>query len=193
MRKILIVLFVTLVCMPPSAFAQAFGIAMGESVASIKNSTEIRPGYYSVEVPSPHSEFESYVVRASDTHGACVVRGVGKDHINDRFGISVKRAFESLETILENNYGPFLKNDFLRGGALWDDSNEWVMAIRQNERVFQSVWDRDENSRLPSNIKSIILQVNATSSDSSWIALQYTYINIDACEEELSSAEASGL
>lgn len=193
MRAIAAVIILTAISMPSPTYSQAFGVEMGQDVTTIGNYQKIGTNLYSVEVPQPHSEFERYVVRATDSHGVCVVRGIGKDHPNDRFGTSVRKAFRSIESVLENNYGSFLKNDFLRRGALWGDSNEWVMSLRQNERVFQSVWDNEENSTLPENIKSIILQVNATSSSSSWIALQYTYANVDQCDEEQLDLDSSGL
>ena len=193
MKDIILALYISAIFFPSAALAQAFGISMGENPAALNNHEEIQNGVHTVSAPNPHSEFESYIVKASDSHGVCMVRGIGKDHTNDRFGQSVRQSFQALEAVLESNYGLFLKNDFLRSGALWDGSEEWVMAIRQNERVYQSVWDNDEKSELPANIQSIILAVNATSSSSSWVVLQYTFINHDDCQDELTQIEASGL
>jgi hypothetical protein len=188
-----ITLAILLLVMPASALGQAFGIQQGVTVSELDVVEELGDGDYVVNVPQSHSEFEAYVVKASDTAGVCLVRGIGKDHDNDRYGRSVRAAFEKLEDALEDRYGAFKRADFLNGGALWDGANEWVMAIRQNERAHQAIWTADYGSELPSSINEIILTVDALDSSSAYNVLQYRLANYDDCQRELDALDAQGL
>lgn len=189
-------MFIGMFCLmlaPAQTLAQGFGIQQGMSVDELDVVEDLGTGRYVVNVPSPHSEFALYVVWASDGHGVCLVRGVGKDHDNDRYGQSVRTAFGKLEGALEERYGDFKKRDFLNAGALWDGANEWVMAIRQSERVYQSVWEAQYGSDLPDSIVEIILNVDAVSGSSAWIGLQYRLANFDDCQRELDALDSQGL
>ena len=187
---------ITVIClllMPSYALAQGFGIQQGTSVDELDVVEDLGGGRYIINVPSPHSEFEAYVVWASDTQGVCLVRGVGKNHNNDRYGQSVRTAFDRLERALEDRYGGFRKGDFLNAGALWDEADEWVMALHQSERVYQSVWQTPYGSDLPGSIVEIILNIDAVSGSSAWIGLQYRLANFDECQQELEARDSQGL
>jgi len=173
--------------------AQAFGIEMSKPLSELEVTDDLGDGFFIVVAPRPHSEFESYVVVATDETGVCMVRGVGKDHDNDRFGLSVRDSYSSLRSALKKRYGKYERVEFLRSGALWDDSDEWVMSIRQNERAHQAVWEEKSGSELSAGLKDIILEVSATSSDTSWIALQYRFDNMDECDRILAEQDESGL
>jgi len=184
---------ICLMLMPAYALAQGFGIQQGTSVEELDVVEDLGGGRYIINVPSPHSEFEVYVVWASDAQGVCLVRGVGKNHDNDRYGQSVRTAFDKLERALEERYGEFGKGDFLNAGALWDEADEWVMSIHQSERAYQSVWDAESGSELPDSIVEIILNIDAVSSSSAWIGLQYRMANFDECQQELEALDSQGL
>ena len=176
-----------------SAAAQAFGIDKATPLSELDVSKDLGTGSYVVAAPSPHSEFETYVVQATDQTGVCLVRGIGKDHDNDMFGVSVRDKFSSLRSALEDRYGDYERVEFLRSGALWDGQDEWVMSIRQNERAHQAIWAQEYGSDLPTALNQIILNIAATSSDSSWIGLQYTFDNHDECERVLAKQDEEGL
>lgn len=177
----------------PAAMGQAFGVEMGAPLSALSAGPPLGQGSYDIKVPSPHPEFSSYVAKATDETGVCLVRGIGKVHDNDRFGHAVRDAFAELKQALQTRYGDAYTGDFLREGALWDGPDEWVMAVRKNERVFQAVWDREEGSTLPEDLAEIILNVNANGSDSAWIALQYRFANEKTCSEIVSKAGQAGL
>lgn len=175
------------------SYSQAFGIEQGASLDSLVVLSEGENGNYTIEVPKPHPEFEFYTAKLTPETGVCMVRGIGRDHENDRFGNSIRKSFNELKNVLSNNYGNSYTGEYLLEGALWDDSNEWVMSIRQNERVHQAVWDQEEQSNLPDGMSEIILSVNALSSDSSWVALQYRFDNHGACSALITENSTGGL
>lgn len=164
------------------ASAQAFGVQMGQKAENLKTLENLGNGSYKINAPLPHPEFEGYVAVVGPTTGVCLVRGVGKNHANDKFGLSIRQKFTELETALQKNYGRFLKTDFLRSGSIWRESSEWVMAIKQNERAYEAAWDKTEGSKLPDGLTEIILYVAAADSSTSWIGLQYRFSNNSACK-----------
>lgn len=176
-----------------SANAQPFGIEMGTSIRNLSDVQEIASFTYRITPPRQHPEFETYVVRATPKQGVCQINAVGKDHRNDRYGRSVQRAFDGLRSQLDEIYGRSGFVDGLRPRALWNGTHEWVMAIRQNERVYQAAWDEEEGSRMRDNVESILMQVNATSASSSWINLQYRFNNHGACRTEMDASHRDAL
>jgi len=178
-----------LIMAPTFALSQAFGINMGQSISSLDIIEEPGTGVYQVNVPLPHNEFDSYLVVATENFGACKVSGIGKSHGNDRYGTSVRSSFRKLSEALENKYGkPTEDFDFLRPDALWDDSDEWVMAILQNERFLNKFW-----TNLNGDVKGIGLGVSALGSSSSYVSLGYQFSNFDDCVEEINSSGNKGL
>ncbi|TYB85519.1 hypothetical protein [Oceaniovalibus sp. ACAM 378] len=170
------------------AFAQAFGIEMGTSISNLEVKSEIGNGKFEVVAPVTHSEFESYLVNSADSTGVCMVTGIGGRYGNDSYGLNVLASFDKLDAALSKKYGKYEDLDFIRNGALWRDSDEWVMAIRQNERVKQSVWSNETGSTLPDDITEILLTIRAMSHDTAWIHIQYRFANSSACEAALSKA-----
>lgn len=174
---------------PSLGLAQAFGIEMGSKASELAIVEDIGDFHYVVEPPRPVSGFESYVVIATPETGACLVRGIGEDFLRDGYGMDVRDKFDELRSLLDENYGQGELLSGLRQGALWDEADEWVMAIRQNERYHQAEWDVNDED----GIDDIILGVEATSSDSSWLALQYRFSNMDDCDAEAKAEDAGGL
>lgn len=175
------------------AWAQAFGLAPGVPLSALEVTEELGGNLYTIDVPSPHREFEFYVAYVGSAAGLCMVRGVGIDHESDRYGDSLRSAFGKLESLLENKYGRFYKGDFLKDGSIWNEPHEWVMAVAQNERVYQAVWDREERSMLPDEVHDIILSTSALDSDTSYLVLQYRFSNKDQCDAELEELDAEAL
>tara|TARA_R110000744_G_scaffold87693_2_gene171152 strand:+ start:279 stop:893 length:615 start_codon:yes stop_codon:yes gene_type:complete len=192
--QLIIIALTTLLAMSGTgASAQAFGIEKGNPIGSLNVVREVDEFYYIVTVPKPHPEFESYSVRTSSETGVCQVTGIGKDHDSDRYGTSVKSAFSSLSNSLNNIYGANKSYDFIQNGALWDEPNEWVMSLKQNERFYRTYWNEEHKSDIPEGLKGIGLGVYATSSDSAYVKLTYEFDNFDVCLKISESQDESGL
>ncbi|MBL3587429.1 hypothetical protein JMM61_18960 [Rhodovulum sulfidophilum] len=172
-----------------AAHAQAFGIEQGTAIDKLPVVEDVGDGYYLVEAPNPVSFFESYVVFATENAGACIVRGLGKTHERDGYGLAVRDDFENLQAALDEKYGKGEMHSALRRGAIWDELDEWVMAIRQNERYHQAEWRPEQET----GVNEIILTVKALSSDDSYVVLQYRFANELACDDEIASKDRSGL
>lgn len=173
--------------------AAGFGIEFGSSPNEYGCTSLVEGGKYTcTNVPKPHSSFESYVIEASDQHGICWVKGIGKDISDNGYGTSTKSKLEELKASLERGYGPVSeKTDYLIYNALWDDADEWLMSIRQKQRIFMYQWDAPEGQKY--KLASIYLAAGATSSSTGYIALEYYSTDHDACQQANSKLEDDSL
>ena len=171
----------------------AFGVSRGQPITTLKVIKKFDSSLYSVAPPAPNAEFESYTVVATPATGVCKIAGIGKDHDDDAYGGNSKSAFDRIESALEQKYGIHKHYDFIRSGALWGESREWVMSIKQNERFYASFWDLDEKSNLPVGLQSIALEILTTSSSSSYVKLTYEFSNFEQCKAKLSQSDNSSL
>lgn len=175
------------------ASAQAFGVEKGTQLDNLEGVQELQPFYYAIEVPKPHSEFLGYSAFATPETGVCKVLGISKQYENDRYGADVRRAYSTLHGALEGIYGAHINFDFIKYGALWDDADEWVMSIRQNERFYSDFWNEESEANLSEGLLSISLKVKAASSDTSYILLTYEFDNFDECSRIMQSKNEDGL
>lgn len=174
---------------PTASFSQAFGIEMGTNVDELDLVEDIGDFQFIINPPKPVSGFVVYAVKATPAAGVCVVRGISSSFKNDGYGLNVRDRFEELRRLLDKNYGKGEIASELRPGALWDEVDEWVMAIRQNERFHQADWQVND----PEGLDDIILAVRASSRTDSYLALQYRFSNKDECDAEAAEADAGGL
>lgn len=178
-----------------------FGLEMGLSRDTVekmvgKTLTPL-PGEldrYSVDtVPKTHNEFERYVLKFSSEHGLCSVMAIGRDINTDSFGIAVKSRFSELEEGLSSVYGRPEKSDFLLPGSIWKDGRDWMMAIRQGERLLASSWKSSASAPMKSDLKQVFLSVNASSSDKGYLKLEYAFSNYELCEQESKQKKSEAL
>ena len=71
--------------------------------------------------------------------------------------------------------------DYLLPGSIWDEPEDWMMALRQNERRLQAVW---KGSTLPNEVLTIILDASALSGSQGYLLLQYSFENEELCDSE---------
>lgn len=171
----------------------AFGLEAGQPISSLKILKNVEKNVYVVTVPRPNREFETYIAFATNKHGLCKIFAAGKSYENDRYGSETQSVFSKFKSVLIQKYGKSKDYDFLKYGALWKDSNEWVMSLKQNERSLESFWSRSEVIPWPNSLKNINLSAKATSSDSSYITLAYEFTNFEKCKSDDSQLENSGL
>lgn len=182
----------------PVASAQAFGVKMGTSIAEFSAAEKIEDTgplkrYQVRTLPSPHSEFESYVLSATAAQGVCAVMGVGEDHTGDKFGVSVRGSYGELKSALTAKYGRGKEYDFVHSGALWDDSDEFAMSLKQGERSLAIFWSRENGSDMPEDLYAISLSAGATDSSTTYLKLTYEFANVERCRAEQTRRDNSGL
>lgn len=175
------------------ALAGPFGVNMGKPVSGYSGRPTSVKGVYSITVPQPNPEFESYSAIAAPMTGVCKVWGIGRDHGDDAYGSSVRNAYERLRGLLDAKYGQSKEISFIKSGALWDKDREWVMSIKQNERTVMAYWLSKDGLALPDGLVAISLTVRATSSSSAYLDLTYEFGNFKTCQQSFSAIESDGL
>jgi hypothetical protein len=177
-------------------YAQAgpFGLEQGISKEHLDILDEIGPHKYLLKsINKPHPEFEKYVVLAPPKEGLCTIWAIGKHYSNDRYGSKVKSAHSNIKSQLEKSYGKSDHFDYINSDGLWQEDNEWVMSVMQNERSYATAWSKEKGSKLREGIETILLQVVAVRPDESNLILQYDFSNKSRCEKELDVLQSGNL
>ena len=178
---------------PPSDSAGGpFGISMGLSKSGVESvvgapltEVEGQPNLFVTTMPPrPHPSFENYVLKILPTAGVCQVRAIGVTIRSSSHGVEIQQAFNDLTTMVGDTYGEYRRVDVLLPGSIWDEPEDWMMALRQNERQLQAVWDEDKGSTLSNEVSSIILGTSALSSSEGYLILQYSFENEELCDSE---------
>lgn len=175
-----------------AAFAQAFGVTMGDPVSNYSGA-EVSDGVYLIAVPRPNSEFESYAATSTPETGICRVIGIGKDYQNDNYGHKLRSAFKSLHGALKERYGTSYDVDFLHAGSIWNEPNEFGWSLYQNERSLNSFWDEEEGSAMPPHLDGIVLSGKATDPSTTYLNLSYQFSNFGRCQEIIDAKDNEGL
>ena len=127
----------------PTPFGLRFGMPRAEieKLAGYKAPTSGQTVAI-VDPPQPHPDFVAYGVLASPTHGLCKVVAVGKTLQLNSFGDQIKAAFEETAKSLEGRYGKFKRADFLKTGSIWNEPDDWSMALAKEERSLAAMWEK---------------------------------------------------
>jgi hypothetical protein len=151
---------------------------------------EVAPAKYKASsVPKPHSAFETYVLKMTPKHGLCWIKAIGPTIPTSVFGIELRSAFDSMEAKLTANYGKSERTDFLMSGSIWGDPQDWMQSFVSRERFLMTEWSPKHGSSLRDSLVSIALVVGVLDTTSGYIAVEYSFENLQAADAELAAAE----
>lgn len=162
-----------------------FGIEMGSPMSAL-DSAETSFKVTLNSVPKPHPDFEMYSAWGTPEHGVCVVMALLKTFENDRRGTLVRTAFTGFAGALDAKYGNRSTYDVYSGG-IWKEADDWVMSIRQNERVFAAAWENPQKG--DPKVEHVELQVIAVSSDTAVLKLFYKGTDSEKCIQAIDGAK----
>jgi hypothetical protein len=177
-----------------SAMAGPFGLEMGITKENLDIFREVSPFSYELKsVPKPHSEFETYAVVVTPKEGLCKVIALGKRYLDDPYGEKVRLAYSEVKSQLDRIYGKSEFVDLLKPGSVWIKKEYWVMSIIKNDRKYAALWNNEKGSSMKDGIKSILLNVKASSLDASYVGISYELFNYSRCQKEISEAQSGNL
>ena len=178
-----------------AANAGPFGLEMGQSLTQIDNDAkQAAPNVYTTsEVPKPHSAFELYALKIGKKNGLCWVKAIGKDIGTSAYGIELKSEFNDMKSKLEKAYGKHETTDVLLPGSIWDEPDDFMMAMIKKERFLMAVWDREQGSSLKDNLESIALIASPGGRDEGYLSLEYSFSNKEVCDKEIAALEDGAL
>ncbi len=177
------------------AIAGPFGIDMGMSLEKLTEVTGKAPilkgDVYLISPHKPHPLFETYIVRISKSRGVYFIKSVGKTIQTSIYGDDVKSGFQAVKDGLEKAYGPCSVIDFLRSGSIWDEPEDWMMALLKDERYLVASWGVQYGSKLPSDLSTIIIAAKAMSLNSGYIGVEYYASFYEEAKEEIKAEQDS--
>lgn len=183
-------LVLALIILPlgPALADGPFGVRMGMTLNELGNDhQEVRRGVYKyATVPQPHSGFEAYIMRIGPTTGLCWIKAVGVDISDNAYGTSLRSTFSTYKDQLAKQYGKPKDMDFLLPGSIWNKPRDYMMALVRNERILAAIWDLDGER----NLKQVGLIASALSRNKGYVSIEYSFMNKDACDQELADLES---
>ncbi|WP_459575134.1 hypothetical protein [Cupriavidus sp. 8B] len=143
-------------------------------------------------VPKPYPLFEGYGL-VFGSPGLCKVAGIVTNLQTDSGGFAARQRIDTLANELEARYGKPKKSDFLMAGSIWKEPQEWVTALRKQERVYAYYWLRSSGAKLPADIESIAISTKADQRDQVQVTLNYEFTNFSQCVKDMKAKEQAGL
>ena len=188
-------------CLVSPAYSQHLGLKAGDSLSTVRSKTTglietNDTGYYkATRLPqNPPGNDGDYRLVIGKKTGLCQIAVFWSIRDDSRYGDNTKDRFEKLENALDKKYGSDgNKYKFVRSGALWDEDNEFMMALLKEDRFHSAYWSQEDGQNLPAETKIISLRAIGTSSSSALIKLTYQFNNYDECEKELNDEDTSML
>ena len=196
MKKFIIaVLGVALGMSSIAAYAGPFGLEMGQSLNQIdKEAKQVAPNVYTTtKVPKPHSAFELYALKIGPKSGLCWVKAIGKNIGTSAYGIELKSEFNEMKRKLEKAYGKHETTDLLLPGSIWNEPDEFMMAMIKKQRFLMAIWDGEKGSTLSDNLESVGLIANPGGRDKGYLSIEYSFTNKEECDKEIAALEDGAL
>lgn len=189
-RSACLLVVLSTLCFPIAAMADAFGLAMGAAIKDldvVKDQGAPVGMFRLADVPEARAGYKAFLGQFSDKQGLCWVKAIGVDIPSDSSGTQAQAIFAKEKSSLAGSYGEPQSFDFRFTGRADSDLEDWMQGIKEADRYFAAIWERKINSDLPDDIKSIGLVLNASSGSVGYLSLEYTFENIERCEQELIS------
>ena len=145
-----------------------FGLSLGMKLEDFSEfmPVEVAPFKYRLDKPpKPHPAFEFYILQIAPESGLSWIKAIGNDIPTNGFGNSINSAFLEMEGKLKNTYGKCERTDLLLQGSIWNEPQDWMMALVANGR----------------------------DTDSGFIAIEYTLKNNSAAAQEIASSQDDAL
>ena len=185
---------------PKKTYSGPFGTEMGISADALQKaigaSPEHRDDYFYMyrSAPNPHPGFSQYAYVVSSTHGLCKLSAYS-DVSTNRYGMELRSKFEELRDALATKYGtPTDGMDRVMRGSIWNDPEDFMMALSKGERHLNSIWSASK-LELPNDLATILIEASADNGVSGigQIRVAYEYKNFERCAEEFKKKENSAL
>ena len=160
-----------------------FGYEMGQAISGEPDG-QTDSGFLYQFSPKEFTGWAWVVAEYTHQTGVYAVTALKLVEDGDDYGLAHRAAADSLVEILTKKYGAFEKADFLRTGSIWDEPNEWLMGISENERLYAY----EKEGAIEGNLERIYVSVRDNG-----IGLHYFFNNYDAGKEAASEVVLSVL
>jgi hypothetical protein len=135
--------------------------------------------YACTSIPKAHDYFESYLVRYHPDAGLCSISGIGKAIEENGFGTGTISKTDELHNQISQKYGRVKRQDILLSTSIWNEPDEWLMGLSQQERSYAYIGDV---SPAVEEIAKYSVIAAASSSDTGFVVVDFRTVNFDKCE-----------
>jgi hypothetical protein len=189
-RAWLLILVCTLPC-----HAATFGFERGMTpeqvtnlvgAAAITNTMPDQLGgvqYTLSTAPSPHREFQQYVLVFSKESGLLRVVAIGKNLETSSDGLQLRDHYDSLCTAMKTTYELERQLDFSRPGSLLNKPRDFMMGLLENDRVLAAFFKDGQGGQ-------VIIEPAATDNSTGYITVSYEYQGWDEYFDRIRAREA---
>ena len=172
--------------------AMPFGLRKGMTKAQLGAKEQVAPGMYKLSrVPKPHPDFEFYVVQIGPTTGLCFVKAVGNDVITSVYGTEIKAQYKKIRDQVASTYGNYRERDLLLPGSIWNELNDWSMALFKKERVLMASWNLDSGATLRRGLRDVYVNASAARAGTGYVSVEYYFDTETQCQKEIDNASGS--
>ena len=178
MWKFMVFIFCSII-FSQSLYAEGvFGMHKGMSLDEVKAldfgdmiKVPKQPDFYFVKDPS-NLPSDWLLVCISPQEGLLKIAMRWEIQTN-RYGDKLKNKFSELLSILTDKYGTGKKKDLLKSGSIWDEQEDWMMGLKQEERVL--MWMQDDFDKNSWMLETIGLSADASSMQEGTLSLSYEF------------------
>lgn len=168
--------------------AGPFGFELDSFNPESYDCAQIQGSFYRcANPPKKHPDIERYIVQFIPGIGACFIKGISVDISDSRYGYNTRSAIDGIYDQLKGKYGDAEKFDFLRSGSVWDEPEDWMMGLTEDERVYAYMW------KLPSpidGISSLGIFANGLGSDTAFWSVEFSTPKSATCDATDAKNEA---
>lgn len=185
MKKLLTITMILILNAHAQAADGPFGFEIGSDLSSYENCSkgENLGFYVCTSAKKEHPGMETYVVQYFEGIGICWVKGIGKDISDNGLGYSTKGTADKLKNQVAKVYGePTDLFDFLSYGSIWDDLDDWMMGLAQQERYYTYAWSTEDGYQKVKGIDQIMISAKATSSNKGYVVIEFQGENGELCD-----------
>ena len=164
-----------------------FGFVMGSDVAEY-DCLLLTGGKYTCAAPKAHSNFETYIVQATSEQGICWIKGVGRDVSDTGHGLGLKQKTDGIASQIRSVYGsPTGRDDFLLATSIWDEFDDWMMAVAVGDRYYRHNWT---NVGIR-GVDDITVAALAKSSQTGYVIVEFSSESYGACQANQDAEDSS--
>lgn len=139
--------------------------------------------------PNLHPDFEVVVIKYHPDLGFCFLKGIGRETEDNSFGSRTKIKHEKISDQVSSVYGqPSRQIDTLLNGSIWDEPEDYMMALLRNERYRITVWETDATRH---TFNKIGVMSNALNVDIGYVNIEYYFPTNDDCNKKIDENAAS--
>lgn len=169
-----------------------FGVTMGSDPANYGCIEDEPRGYYRcATLPRSHPDMEFYSLKAEPGIGVCFIKGLGKNIPSNGFGGALGVKVDEIARQVESTYGSSRLVDYLVSGSTWDESQDWMMGIFEEERIYAYHWSEGAGATLRNGVAEVFVIAKALTPDVGYVAVEFHFSNKQECDEAAAKRGAS--